>query len=78
MPFTEAQTAQLQARVNARDEHIRENWVRAMEARLVGEELKKCQKSEGVNHYENCRWLSEKYTAMLRENKVLGYRRIDV
>lgn len=41
-----------------------------MEARLVGDELKKCQKSEGVNHYENCRWLSEKYTTMLRENKV--------
>jgi hypothetical protein len=58
------------ARIKDREEHIRESWVRAMEARLVGDELKKCQKSEGVNHYENCRWLSEKYTTMLRENKV--------
>jgi hypothetical protein len=53
-----------------RDHHIRESWVKAMEARLVREELEKCQRSEGVNHYENCKWLSEKYLAMLRENKV--------
>jgi hypothetical protein len=44
--------------------------VKAMEARLVREELEKCQKSEGVNHYENCRWLTEKYLKMLKENKV--------
>jgi hypothetical protein len=41
-----------------------------MEARLVREELEKCQKTEGVNHYENCRWLSEKYLTKLKENKV--------
>lgn len=41
-----------------------------MEARLVRDELDKCQKTEGVNHYENCRWLSEKYLTMLKENKV--------
>lgn len=44
--------------------------MRAMEARLVRDELEKCQKGEGVNHYENCKWLSEKYLTMLRENKV--------
>ena len=37
---------------------------------MVREELEKCQKSEGVNHYENCKWLSEKYLTMLKENKV--------
>jgi hypothetical protein len=58
------------ARLLARDAHIRESWVRAMEARLVREELQKCQKSEGVNHYENCKWLSEKYLTMLKENRV--------
>jgi len=41
-----------------------------MEARLVREELEKCQKSEGVNHYENCKWLSDKYLLMLKENRV--------
>jgi hypothetical protein len=58
------------ARVLARDAHIRESWVRAMETRLVRAELEKCQKTEGVNHYQNCKWLSEKYLVMLRDNKV--------
>ncbi len=44
--------------------------MKAMELRLVGDELGKCHKAEGVNHYENCRWLSEKYLAMLRHNRV--------
>lgn len=48
--------------------------MKAMEARLVREELEKCQKTEGVNHYENCRWLTEKYLKMLKENKVLSLR----
>lgn len=43
-----------------------------MEARLVREELEKCHKSEGVNHYENCRWLAEKYAVMLKTAKVCG------
>lgn len=58
------------AKLEQRDNHVRESWVKAMEARLVREELEKCQRSEGVNHYENCRWLSEKYLTMLKENKV--------
>lgn len=60
----------LAAKIEERDEHLRESWVKAMETRLVREELEKCQKSEGVNHYENCKWLSEKYLTMLKENKV--------
>ncbi|KAG6861999.1 hypothetical protein C0995_008186 [Termitomyces sp. Mi166 len=66
------------AKFEERDAHIRESWVRAMEARLVRDELEKCQKGEGVNHYENCKWLSEKYLNMLRENKVQGYKHIDI
>ena len=34
------------------------------------DELAKCHKAEGVNHYENCAWLSEKYLSMLKENRV--------
>lgn len=41
-----------------------------MEARLVRDELTKCHRHEGVNHLENCRWLSDKYITMLKENKV--------
>lgn len=39
---------------NARDAIIREQWVRSMMARLVGEELGKCYAREGVNHLEKC------------------------
>ncbi|KAF9466525.1 hypothetical protein BDZ94DRAFT_1157827, partial [Collybia nuda] len=66
------------AKLKERDDHIRESWVKAMEARLVREELDKCQQGEGVNHYENCRWLADKYTTMLRENRVKGYKTIDI
>ena len=41
-----------------------------MEVRLVREELEKCQKGEGVNHYENCKWLADKYLQMLQDNRV--------
>lgn len=48
-----------------------------MEVRLVQEELEKCHKTEGVNHYENCKWLSEKYLAMVKANKVCVTRNED-
>jgi len=58
------------ARLAARDAHVRESWVRAMEARIVGDQLQSCYRTEGVNHYETCRELSEKYITLLRENRV--------
>jgi len=58
------------ARLAARDAHVRESWVRAMEARIVQDQLQNCYRAEGVNHYENCRELSEKYITLLRENRV--------
>lgn len=36
----------------AREEKIRQSWIGVMEARLVREELQKCWRTEGVNHYE--------------------------
>lgn len=54
----------------AQDEMIKESWVKAMEVRLVREELEKCRKGEGPNAMENCRWLVEKYQQMLVEAKV--------
>jgi len=60
----------LLARLAARDAHVRESWVRAMEARIIGEQLQSCYRAEGVNHYETCRELSEKYITLLRENRV--------
>lgn len=47
-----------------------------METKLVGEELAKCHRGEGVNHYENCKWLADKYIAMLKENRVRDSARL--
>ncbi|KAF5327534.1 hypothetical protein D9619_004365 [Psilocybe cf. subviscida] len=78
MPVNEAQLAEVKAKLQAREDHIRESWVKAMELRLVQHELNKCHLAEGVNHYENCRWLSEKYLDMLKTNKLQGYKKIDI
>ncbi|PFH53098.1 hypothetical protein AMATHDRAFT_73626 [Amanita thiersii Skay4041] len=78
MAGDDARTAEIKAKLKERDEFIRESWVKAMEARLVRDELEKCQKAEGVNHYETCRWLSDKYLQMLRDNRVQGYKHIDL
>ncbi|KAG1734126.1 hypothetical protein EDB19DRAFT_1830674 [Suillus lakei] len=59
----------IKSKIQEREEFVRESWVKAMEARLVRDELVKCHRLEGVNHLENCRWLSDKYISMLKENK---------
>ncbi|TDL14586.1 hypothetical protein BD410DRAFT_182006 [Rickenella mellea] len=69
--------SELQERVKARDEHIRESWVHAMEARIVRTELTKCQRTEGVNHYENCKEWADRYLTLLAENRVKGYKHVD-
>ncbi|KAH7884655.1 NADH-ubiquinone oxidoreductase 12 kDa subunit [Phlebopus sp. FC_14] len=71
-------TEAIKAKFQEREDLIRESWVKAMEARLVRDELAKCQRHEGVNSLENCRWLSEKYGKMIQENRVKGYKKIDV
>lgn len=45
-----------------------------MEARIVREELQKCQKAEGVNHYAVCKPLVETYLELLKDAKVSGTR----
>lgn len=41
-----------------------------MELRLVREELEKCQQSEGVNGYENCKDFAQRYLSMLKDHRV--------
>ncbi|KAJ7039561.1 hypothetical protein C8F04DRAFT_294586 [Mycena alexandri] len=65
------------AKMLAQDDIIKESWVKAMEVRLVREELEKCRKGEGPNAMENCRWLADKYNQMLVEAKLKGYKRIE-
>lgn len=64
---------ELRRRYNEREHHVRESWVKAMEARLVREELKKCYRGEGVNHMQNCKDLAERYALMIRDNAIKGY-----
>ncbi|KAJ2922846.1 hypothetical protein H1R20_g14230, partial [Candolleomyces eurysporus] len=78
MTSQEQAIAKVKAQLQERDTTLRESWVKAMEARLVQDELGKCQKQEGVNHYENCKWLADKYLAMMKENRLKGYKQIDV
>ncbi|KAI5280688.1 hypothetical protein KEM54_003575 [Ascosphaera aggregata] len=58
---------------DVRDAIIREQWVRSMMSRLVGEELAKCYRQEGVNHLEKCGKLRDKYFELLEERKIRGY-----
>lgn len=60
----------LTAVFDARDHKIREFWVKTMEAKIVRDELDKCHRAEGVNHYENCKWLSELYLNKLEQTRV--------
>ena len=56
--------------MDAREAKLRSDWVKVMEARLVREELAKCWREEGVNHYQSCHALSEKYIDMIRTHRV--------
>lgn len=40
------------------------------EARLVREEITKCHRAEGVNHYEACHDLVQHYLELLKDAKV--------
>ena len=58
------------ARLAEREQTIRESWVRAMEARIVQTNLQKCYRIEGTNNLETCKHLADRYTEMLKENRV--------
>ncbi|KAI0671546.1 NADH-ubiquinone oxidoreductase 12 kDa subunit [Trametes maxima] len=78
MPLDEVRVAEYKARLAERERTIRESWVRTMEAKLIREKLDRCYETEGVNHTESCKDLRERYIDMLRENRVQGYKNIDV
>ncbi|KAG0841657.1 hypothetical protein G6F19_001433 [Rhizopus arrhizus] len=59
----------------ARNQKIRDDWVKAMEARLIKEKLDECYRTEGVNHYQSCRHLADMYLATLKTHKVEGFRK---
>ncbi|GJE85517.1 hypothetical protein PsYK624_015960 [Phanerochaete sordida] len=78
MAFNETSPEFLAKKLKERDEHVRETWIRAMEARIVRDNLQKCYRLEGVNYLENCKDIAERYAQMLKDNRVQGFRNIDV
>jgi len=62
--------------MDAREQKLREDWIKLMEHRLLRDQLKKCYKTEGVNHFQNCKELAEKYLNLLEESKIKGYRKL--
>ena len=57
-------------KLKAQENLLRESWIRAMEARIVRDNLQKCYRVEGVNNIESCKHLADRYTQMLKENRV--------
>ena len=47
------------ARIEARQQVVRERLVAAAELKLLQEELRWCYHKEGVNHYENCKGIAD-------------------
>ncbi|KAI9148521.1 mitochondrial respiratory chain complex I assembly [Blastocladiella emersonii ATCC 22665] len=58
--------------IEARDQHLRQEWVEIMKTRIIREKLVRCYKREGVNHPENCKHLAEGYVARLKHHGFQG------
>ena len=48
--------------VQQREHDTRERMIDVEKAKLIRERLRECYRNEGVNHFENCKDLVEKYT----------------
>ncbi|KZT07696.1 NADH-ubiquinone oxidoreductase 12 kDa subunit [Laetiporus sulphureus 93-53] len=78
MPIDEARAEELNARLKEREMQIRESFIRAMEAKIMEDNIMKCHRIEGVNHQEKCKDLALRYAKMFKENRMKGYKHIDV
>ncbi|KAF9966842.1 hypothetical protein BGZ70_001063 [Mortierella alpina] len=76
-PLSEVDPSDKAAVLRSRALAVRESWINAMEGRIVQQELKKCYRAEGVNHYQNCRHLVELYMTALKEKRVEGWRKVE-
>ncbi|WFD29211.1 hypothetical protein MSPP1_000217 [Malassezia sp. CBS 17886] len=63
--------------IKRNEDAIREEWIKAVELRLVRDELQKCHRAEGENHYLVCQPIVKVYTDMLKDAKIRGYRTVD-
>ncbi|KAF9366522.1 hypothetical protein BGX34_001511 [Mortierella sp. NVP85] len=76
-PLSEVDPNDTAAVLRSRALAVRESWIKAMEGRIAQEELKKCFRAEGVNHYQKCRHLVDLYRTSLKEKRVQGWRTIE-
>lgn len=84
-PETIAGACMLTANKEHRQDVVREQWIKTMQARLVREELQKCHRAEGENHYFACSHLAKLYNELQRDGKVRaahtdqvhGFRAVD-
>ncbi|KAJ3358096.1 hypothetical protein GGF32_000728 [Allomyces javanicus] len=58
----------------ARDQHLREQWVEQMTTVIIKEKLQRCTRQEGVNAPENCHHLVEAYMDRLRRGGFKSWR----
>jgi len=54
------------ARIEARQQLVRERLVAAAELKILQEELRWCYHKEGVNHYENCKSIADQVLLKLK------------
>lgn len=56
-------------------ESIRDEWIKVMQLRLVRDELQKCHRAEGENHYYVCAPIVKVYNDLLKEARVCSTER---
>jgi hypothetical protein len=64
----------LVAVLEARDQHLREEWVQVEMTKLIREKLSRCYKREGPNFPEKCSDLIEAYVERLERGGVKSWR----
>eukprot|EP00088_Acartia_fossae_P045704 TRINITY_DN49256_c0_g1_i1.p2 TRINITY_DN49256_c0_g1~~TRINITY_DN49256_c0_g1_i1.p2 ORF type:complete len:113 (+),score=18.07 TRINITY_DN49256_c0_g1_i1:52-390(+) len=58
----------------AKNNFVRNEWIRAEEKKIIAEKLSECVKREGVNQLQNCRKLSEEFMKRNAEGGIRGWR----
>lgn len=57
----------------AKESMLREEFIRVSALKTLRRSLEQCYKVSGVNAYEECKPMADKYIDLLPENTVAGY-----
>mmetsp|Transcript_36333 Transcript_36333/g.50477 ORF Transcript_36333/g.50477 Transcript_36333/m.50477 type:complete len:107 (+) Transcript_36333:84-404(+) len=61
------------AMLEMREYRVREKFVDMAKAQIIRDRLQTCYRTEGVNHYQNCKELAERYVNMIKSVGVHRY-----